>query len=89
MFAAPRCAQAQAASSSFAARLWLRASVEVVGHDVDLCALFRPCGKPENASRLTFASRSALRMRACRPQKLSERPQVPRNTHGVTHGEWT
>jgi hypothetical protein len=25
----------------------------------------------------------------CRPQKLSERPQVPRNTHGVTHREWT
>jgi UDP-N-acetyl-D-galactosamine dehydrogenase len=26
---------------------------------------------------------------SCRPQKLSERPQVPRNTHGVTHREWT
>ena len=25
----------------------------------------------------------------CRPQKLSEHPQVPRNTRGVTHREWT
>jgi hypothetical protein len=25
----------------------------------------------------------------CRPQKLSERPLAPRNTHGVAHREWT
>ena len=26
---------------------------------------------------------------ARRPQKLSERPQVSRNTQGITHREWT
>ena len=41
-----------------------------------------------------FATESVRRALAasdggCRPQKLSERPQVPRNTHGVTHREST
>ena len=31
----------------------------------------------------------AGRVPRCRPQKLSERPQVRRNTRGVTHREWT